>query len=62
MRFFNTTCPVAVADHCGIPPLERLDLGGIRLLIREKRDFIFHAPRQTGTAADSGIEIDIWDM
>ena len=60
MRFFNTPGPVAVADHDGIPPLERLALGG--MLIREKRDFILHALRQTGTAADSGIEIDIWDM
>ena len=24
--------------------------------------YLLHALRQTGTATDSGIEIDIWDM
>ena len=48
MRFFNTTAPVVAEDHDCIPPLKRLDLAGIRRLIREKRHFIFHAPRQTG--------------
>ena len=62
MRFFNTTGPVVVADHYCLSPLERLALGGIRRLIREKRDFILHAPRHTGKAANSEIEIDIWNM
>ena len=48
MRFFNTTAPVVAEDHDCIPLLKRLDLAGIRRLIREKRYFIFHAPRQTG--------------
>ena len=48
MRFFNTTAPVVAEDHDCIPPLKRLDLAGIHRLIREKRYFIFHAPRQTG--------------
>ena len=48
MRFFNTTGPVVPADHYCIPPLERLDLAEIRALVREKRYFVLHAPRQTG--------------
>ena len=48
MRFFNTTAPVVAEDHDCLPPLKRLDHAGIRRLIREKRHFIFHAPRQTG--------------
>ena len=48
MRFFNTTGPVVEADHYCIPPLERLDLTEVRRLIRDKRYFVLHAPRQTG--------------
>ena len=48
MRFFNTTGPVVAADHYCIPPLERLDLSEVRRLIRDKRYFVLHAPRQTG--------------
>ena len=48
MRFFNTTGPVEAADHYCIPPLERLDLDALLRLIREKRYFVMHAPRQTG--------------
>ncbi len=48
MRFFNTSGPVVVADHYCIPPLERLNLDEIRRLIRDKRYFVMHAPRQTG--------------
>ena len=48
MRFFNTSGPVVVADHYCIPPLERLDLNEVRRLIRDKRYFVLHAPRQTG--------------
>ena len=48
MRFFNTTGPVVAADHYCIPPLERLDLTEVRRLIRDKRYFVLHAPRQTG--------------
>ena len=57
MRFFNTTAPVVAEDRDCIPPLKRLDLAGIRRLIREKRYFIFHAPRQTGkTSRHSSLE------
>ena len=48
MRFFNTSGPVVAADHYCIPPLERLDLAEVRRLIRNKRYFVLHAPRQTG--------------
>ena len=48
MRFFNTSGPVVVADHYCVPPLERLNLNEIRRLIRDKRYFVMHAPRQTG--------------
>ena len=48
MRKFNTEGPVVPADHYCIPPLERVDLGRILDLIRDKRYFVLHAPRQTG--------------
>ena len=47
-RFFNTSGPVVPADHYCIPPLERFDLEQILRLIRAKRYFVLHAPRQTG--------------
>ena len=48
MRFFNTTGPVVAADHYCIPPLARLDLDDLLRLVRDKRYFVLHAPRQTG--------------
>ncbi len=48
VRFFNTTGPVVPADHYCIPPLERLNLDEVRTLVRDKRYFVLHAPRQTG--------------
>ncbi len=48
MRKFNTEGPVVAADHYRIPPLERIDLGRVLDLIRDKRYFVLHAPRQTG--------------
>ena len=48
MRFFNTTGPVVPADHYCVPPLGRLDIDEVRVLIRDKRYFVLHAPRQTG--------------
>ena len=47
-RFFNTSGPVVPADHYNISPLERFDLDEILRLIRAKRYFVLHAPRQTG--------------
>ena len=48
MRFFNTEGPVVAAEHYCIPPLDRVNLGEILTLIRRKRYFVLHAPRQTG--------------
>ena len=48
MRFFNTEGPVRADDHYCIPPLERLDLDAVLDLVRSKKYFVLHAPRQTG--------------
>ena len=48
MRRFNTEGPVVAQDHYCIPPLERVNLGEILELVRDKRYFVLHAPRQTG--------------
>ena len=48
MRFFNTAGPVNPVDHYCLPPLERLKLEDILLLIEQKKYFVLHAPRQTG--------------
>ena len=48
MRFFNTEGPVRADDHYCIPPLERIDLDAVLRLIRDKKYFVLHAPRQTG--------------
>ena len=48
MRFFNTSGPVVPADHYCIPPLTRVDLNDVCQLVRNKRYFVLHAPRQTG--------------
>ncbi len=48
MRFFNTAGPINAAMHYHIPPLVRLDLDDLLLLIRQWKYFVLHAPRQTG--------------
>ena len=48
MRKFNTEGPVVATDHYCIPPLERVNLDEILVLIDDKRYFVLHAPRQTG--------------
>ena len=48
MRFFNTAGPIRPDDHYCIPPLQRLDLPMVLTLIRQKKYFVLHAPRQTG--------------
>ncbi len=48
MRQFNTAGPVAAADHYLIPPLSRLDLDELLRLVRDRKYFVLHAPRQTG--------------
>ena len=48
MRFFNTEGPVRLDDHYAISPLDRMDVDELLGLIRAKRYFVLHAPRQTG--------------
>ena len=48
MRFFNTAGPVRPAEHYLIPPLSRIDLDDVLGLVRDKKYFVLHAPRQTG--------------
>ena len=48
MRFFNTAGPIQRDRHYHVPPLERLDADEVRLLTRQWKYFVLHAPRQTG--------------
>ena len=48
MRFFNTAGPVRPREHYRILPLSRLNLDDVPTLVRDKRYFVLHAPRQTG--------------
>ena len=48
MRFFNTEGPIVAEDHYHVPPLDRLDLDELLLLVERKKYFVLHAPRQTG--------------
>ena len=48
MRFFNTAGPMMPGEHYCIPPLSRMKQGELLTLIRQKRYFVLHAPRQTG--------------
>ena len=47
MRFFNTAGPVVPELHYCVPPLGRLDADEPLLLIRQRKYFVLHAPRQT---------------
>jgi hypothetical protein len=48
MRFFNTAGPMDAARHYIVPPLSRIDLDEVLLLIEQQKYFVLHAPRQTG--------------
>ena len=48
MRFFNTAGPIDAEIHYHIPPLARLDVDDLLLLIQQRKYFVLHAPRQTG--------------
>ena len=39
---------MVAADHYCVPPLERIELDTVLGLIRDKKYFVLHAPRQTG--------------
>ncbi|MBQ9466446.1 MAG: ATP-binding protein [Muribaculaceae bacterium] len=47
-RFFNTAGPNDPTDNYTLDPLKRIDLEEVLTLIRRKRYFVLHAPRQTG--------------
>ncbi len=47
-KFFNTAGPIIPEDHYYISSFERIDWEEIQHLIRQKRYFVLHAPRQTG--------------
>jgi len=48
MKTFNTAGPTRPDEHYTVPALTRWDMEEIQRLIREKRYFVLHAPRQTG--------------
>jgi hypothetical protein len=48
MRFFNTAGPVDSLRHYCIPPLGRLELDEVLMLIDRHKYFVLHAPRQSG--------------
>ena len=48
MRFFSTAGPVRPAEHYHIPPLSRSGLDEVLGLVRDRKYFVVHAPRQTG--------------
>ncbi|MEA3642629.1 MAG: hypothetical protein VBE63_22195 [Lamprobacter sp.] len=45
---FTTEGPVRAEEHYCLPPLQRWDLAEVMGLIEQKKDFLLHAPRQTG--------------
>ena len=47
-RFFNTEGPMDLEEHYTIDPLTRCNLDEILTLIRRRKYFVLHAPRQTG--------------
>ena len=47
-RRFNTAGPNVPADNYTLDPLTRFDLDEMLDLIRMKRYFVLHAPRQSG--------------
>ena len=47
-RFFNTAGPNRPEEQYTIDPLSRFDLDDVLMLIRQKKYFVLHAPRQTG--------------
>lgn len=47
-KFFNTAGPIRPEIHYNIPPLDRIELKEVELLIYQQKYFVLHAPRQTG--------------
>jgi len=42
MRFFNTAGPVNPEWHYCVPPLERIDLEDMLMLINQRKYFVMH--------------------
>ena len=47
-KFFNTAGPNQSDIHYEVDPLSRFDLDEVLMLIRQRKYFVLHAPRQTG--------------
>ena len=47
-KFFNTAGPHQPDIHYEVDPLSRFDLDEVMMLIRQRKYFVLHAPRQTG--------------
>ncbi|MEG1660782.1 MAG: ATP-binding protein, partial [Bacteroides sp.] len=47
-KFFNTAGPMQADIHYCVDPLTRVNLDEIMMLIKQRKYFILHAPRQTG--------------
>lgn len=47
-RFFNTAGPIKPEIHYNVDPLKRVDSEEIMSLIQQEKNFVLHAPRQTG--------------
>ena len=47
-KFFNTAGPNKSDIHYEVDPLSRFDLDEVMMLIRQRKYFVLHAPRQTG--------------
>jgi len=47
-RFFNTAGPNNPELEYTLDPLGRFDLDELLMLIRQRKYFVLHAPRQTG--------------
>ncbi len=48
VRYFTTEGPVVAERHYCIPPLSRVNLDELLMLIARMKYFVLHAPRQTG--------------
>ncbi len=58
MRFFNTSGPIDPEDHYYVSPLSRIELDDVLTLVRQKRYFVLHAPRQSGKTTLMGALLD----
>lgn len=57
-RFFNTAGAINREDHYNIDPLSRIELDTVLSLIKQKKLFVLHAPRQTGKTSYLYLEED----